>query len=116
MQEGGRKGWIGKKRRSRAAAVKMHPTAAVPAAAETAAATRRSQRPSAPARLFCTSSLPRQRFMKASTPALTPVMTAKLRACTTGPPIFSICGGGAAPPAGGQRRRAGPGHVSSTND
>lgn len=33
-----------------------------------------------------TSSLPLSRFMRQAMPALTPVITAKLRACTIGPP------------------------------
>lgn len=35
---------------------------------------------------FCTSSLPLNLFMTQDMPALTPVMTAKLRACANGPP------------------------------
>lgn len=43
-----------------------------------------TQRSSAsPTSWFCTSSLPRQRFMNAATPLFTPVITAKLRACNS---------------------------------
>lgn len=38
------------------------------------------------AHLDWTSSLPLSRFMTQDMPALTPVITAKLRACTNGPP------------------------------
>jgi hypothetical protein len=48
---------------------------------------------------FCISSMPRVLFMRLVRPALTPVITAKLRACWNGPPIFNI--GLAAAPVNG---------------
>lgn len=59
--------------------------------------------------------MPRVLFMRLVRPALTPVMTAKLRACWNGPPIFNI-GLAAAPVIGDGERETGVGVSTKVND